>query len=338
VPDDEFNIIAPEITANDRLMDLDHTTIHARDSEIVVPCTRINNRTVIVTGHLLRIAAIQDESYVEGEIAPQPDVFVKRLRDCPLRPDIFTFSQKITEGIPRFPYYFEWDSFAVIPITSYNEWFHRRARSDVRQSIRKAKRAGVVTRSLQYNDEFLRGIKALYDDSPIRQAMRCWHSGKTVGYLDRIHGTYRSRSEYIGAYLNDELIGFVKMVYVDRIAKTMNVIGKQSYSHVRPTSALIAKAVRICEQKKISHFVYGQYRYPGKPNSSLAEFKQRNGFEEAPFPRYFVPLTQKGSVALRLGLHHELRAKMPMPVGQAFLACRSRFYKLLGFDRRGVHA
>ena len=125
--------------------------------------------------------------------------------------------------------------------------------------------------------------------------------------------TYLERSAFIGAYHDDELIGFIKMVYVDNIATTLQVISKKSHFDKRPTNALIATAVEICEARGISHFVYGSYVYKD-PHSSLTEFKRRNGFEKMLIPRYYLPLTTKGKVALRLGLHHDFVDRLPQPV------------------------
>jgi len=303
------------------------TRIRGRD--ICVPSTVINERTVIVTGRFIRTAWVQDETYVEGEIAPDPNVFVSQLKKWDIRPDIFTFSQKVTDTKPKFPYQFEWENFAVIPITSYDDWFRHRAKSDVRQNVRRAKKEGVVTKSVPFDDRLVQGIKEICDESPVRQGMRFWHYGKTLDEIKDVHGTYSSRAEYIGAYLGDELIGFIKMVYVGKIAKTMNVISKQSHFRLRPMSALIAKAVEICEQRKVSHLVYGEYRFPGKAKSSLAEFKKRNGFEEVLYPRYVIPLTAKGSLVMKLGLHKGLRSCVPPVLGEALLQLRSWIYASL---------
>jgi hypothetical protein len=46
-------------------------------------------------------------------------------------------------------------------------------------------------------------------------------------------------------------------------------------------------------------------------DDSLAEFKRRCGFEKTRVPRYFVPLTLKGRLALKLGLHRGWKAVLP---------------------------
>ena len=44
---------------------------------------------------------------------------------------------------------------------------------------------------------------------------------------------------------------------------------------------------------------------------SLDRFKESNGFVKFPITRYYVPLTRKGRVAIRLGLHRELKDALP---------------------------
>jgi hypothetical protein len=131
----------------------------------------------------------------------------------------------------------------------------------------------------------------------------------------------------VGAYLRQELIGFIKMVYVDKFAKTMHVFSSEKHRRKRPTSALIAKAVEVCAERKLSFLIYGEYNFPGKKANSLTEFKSRNGFEEMKYPRYFIPLTAKGNLALRLRLHRGLQRHIPAPLTNTFLKMRSAYYR-----------
>ena len=43
----------------------------------------------------------------------------------------------------------------------------------------------------------------------------------------------------------------------------------------------------------------------------LVEFKVANGFECVEVPRYYVPLTWLGSIALKAGVHQRVVHKMP---------------------------
>jgi len=55
--------------------------------------------------------------------------------------------------------------------------------------------------------------------------------------------------------------------------------------------------VEVCEQRQLSYLLYTDWR-----DTSLVDFKRGCGFEEMRLPRYFVPLTVAGKLALRLGL------------------------------------
>lgn len=303
------------------------TIVRIRGQNKLVPSIIIEAREIVCTGRLLRTAMIKDEAFVEGDIVKQPNTIVETLRRWGAQPDIFTFCQKFTQPSPRFQHYFEYDNFAVIPITTYEYWLRHQAKKDVRENIRRAKREGVEVRNVIYSEAFIRDIKGLYDETPIRQGKPFWHYNKTLAELDEIHGTYRDRAEYLGAYLGSELIGFLKMVYVGDYAKTMHVFGNERHFTKRPTNALLAKAVETCAEKRITALVYGEYRFPGKNESTLSNFKQHHGFEERLYPRYFIPLSFKGRVAIRLRLHQDPRRHIPNRLLKLLLRLRSNYYQ-----------
>jgi hypothetical protein len=290
-----------------------------------VPVLRIDGRTVVSMGRWVKTAAIYDELYVPDGILDAPEPFIARLRQWSARPDIFRFRQKATDSKPRFQYPFEWDNLAVLPITDYVTWLKNEAKRDVKENLRRAAREGVVCRTCDRDDRFIEGIKRLYDETPLRQGRPFWHYGKTVEQVKKDSGHYLDRSEFIGAFYGEELIGFLKMVYVGDIAKTMYVITKESHFHRRPANAMLAKAIEVCAEKGIKYFNYGQYEYPGKKENSLTEFKSRHGFRRFDYPRYYVPLTVKGRVYLALGLHRGLKRLLPTRALTALLKARSAF-------------
>ena len=308
-------------------MNTEKAEIRIRGRDTSVPSTRICDRTIIVIGSWLKTASVRDEALVQGEIVPDPQPVINHLKQWEVKPDIFTFSQKITDPKPKFAYHMEWDDFAVIPIATYEDWFHNRLKKDAKENLRRAEREGVEVCRLPYDDGFVQGIKKLYDETPIRQGKRFWHYGKSFEALKQLTGTYCERAEYLGAYLRQELIGFIKMVYVDNFAKTMHVFSSEKQRRKRPTNALIAKAVEVCAERKLSFLIYGEYNFPGKKANSLTEFKSRNGFEEMKYPRYFIPLTAKGNLALRLRLHRGLQRHVPAPLTNTFLKVRSAYYR-----------
>src|SRR6185295_20285249 len=88
--------------------------------------------------------------------------------------------------------------------------------------------------------------------------------------------------------------------------------------------------VEFCEQKGISHLVYGQFIYGNSRQSSFLEFKRRNGFEQVNFPKYYIPLTTKGRFALRFKLHRGLSGVLPLGLLIFLVTLRSRFFALMG--------
>jgi len=75
-------------------------------------------------------------------------------------------------------------------------------------------------------------------------------------------------------------------------------------------NALLAKAVEVCASKGEGWLMYG--RIGNHP--SLDRFKESNGFVKFPITRYYVPITWKGKVAIRLGLHREFKDALPQPL------------------------
>jgi len=304
--------------------------IRVKGRNTKVPTLQVEDRAIITTGRWLKMATVRDEAHLPGENIKNPEAAIAQLKAWGAKPDIFCFAQKQGDPEPRHPYYFEWNDFAAIPITTYENWQKNQIKKDVKENLRRAKREGIVVRSSPYDDEFVRGIKSLCDETPLRQGKPFWHYGKTFEEIKEVHGTYQERAEYIGAYFENDFAGFIKMVYTDNYAKSMHVISKERYHNKRPTNALIAKAVEICAEKGVAYFIYGEFNFTGKKKSSLTEFKRHNGFQEMKYPRYYVPLTLKGRIALKLGLHLELRRLIPEPVIKFLLGLRAKFYSKTG--------
>ena len=107
-------------------MSVNYTEIRVSGKTIKVPSTRVNDRTIVVTGKSLKTAAVQDEEVVQGEPVDDPELFIAALKQSGLQADIFTFSQHLPNVIPKYQYYLEWDSMAAVPITTFQEWLKQR--------------------------------------------------------------------------------------------------------------------------------------------------------------------------------------------------------------------
>ena len=78
--------------------------------------------------------------------------------------------------------------------------------------------------------------------------------------------------------------------------------------------------------KIFPHLWYANFSYGRKQRDSLADFKQHNGFQKVELPRYYVPLTVAGRLALRMGLHHTRADWIPEPVAATYRKMRSFWY------------
>lgn len=255
-----------------------------------------------VSGRWVSVGRLRDEWY---EFLEEPRAWLGQLPQRKGCPDVFTFVQRPTAEAPEFPFYWEPEALAVLPITNYEQWW-KSLKDKTRNRIRKAYKNGLSVAKAPFGEELLRGIKMIYDETPVRQGRAFRHYQKPLEVIQREHSTYLERSEFIGAYVGGELAGFAKLVFQDGWANLMNIIAKVAERDKLPTTALIAKAVERCAEEGVGLLQYGSWS-----RRSMGEFKVHHRFERLEVPRYYVPLTWKGRCALRLGLHRDLWERLP---------------------------
>lgn len=242
--------------------------------------------------------------------------------------DIFTFTQTITDTTPKYSYPMEWDNLAVLTISTFEEWWEKQIGFKARNKAKQAEKKGVVVREVPFGEELVRGICEIYNETPVRQGRRYPHFGKKFEEVYREEATYLESSAFIGAYVGDELIGFIKMVADDDgiQAGLMNIVSKIKHRDKAPTNALVAQAVRSAAARGIPNVVYSHFAYGKRERDNLTDFKERNAFRRVDVPRYYVPLTAKGRIAFRLGLHHRFLDRLPESMGEKLREMRSRWY------------
>jgi hypothetical protein len=221
------------------------------------------------------------------------------------------------------------DNMAAIPITTYDDWFSKQIETDVKQNIKKSAKRGVEVRIAPFDDDFVRGVVDIFNESPIRQGRSFWHYGKDFATVKQEIAEGFDRSEFIGAYYGAELIGFIKLQRVGVTNDMVLIVAKQSHFERRPMNALIAKAVEVCAQRGVQYLTYAKMSYGQKSNSSLAEFKRRHGFQQIDFPRYFVPLTTTGRIAVALGLYRSVQEMLPAKILDVAIRGRASAYGLM---------
>ena len=308
-------------------MTIERVDISVRGRSVAVAGVRVGERIIVVWPGWLKTAEVKDEAWLEGDAVSDPDACVAELRLAKLKADLFTFVQKLPDVTPKYPYVMEWDNVAAVPTSDFVAWWEHRIPQETRKNVRRAGKRGVVVREVALDVELLRSIVEINNETPVRQGRRFWHYGKSLTEVERDYATLVDQSAYLGAYHGAELIGFIKMVYMGEVAAILQLLCKPSHSDKRPANALLARAVEICHAKGLTYLVYGQYTYGNKSQSPLMEFKRRNGFEQRQCPRYYIPLTVKGRIALAVGLHHGWRRLVPEPVMDLALRLRSAWYR-----------
>lgn len=278
----------------------------------------------IKTARGVRIASLEGELY---QYLSDPEATIAALRAMPDRPDLFTFTQNLVDRTPRYRYRMEWDNLAVIPVTTYQNWWDKQINSLAKNRARQAGKRGVVLREVPFDEELVRGIWKIYNETPMRQGRKFPHYGKDYETVYREEATFLDDSVFLGAYLGEELIGFVKLVMDQKRTQgaMMNILAMIRYRDTAPNNALIAQAVKSCADRGIPKLVYWRFAHGKRERDSVSDFKTRNGFKRVDFPRYYVPLTAWGNAALRMGLHHRFVDRLPESLGERLRTLRGRW-------------
>jgi len=277
----------------------------------------IEGKEIVVRGKFPRVARVRAEYY---EYVTDPQVAIGELKRSGPPADVFSFLQHTNDRVPKSGFYHEFESISVVPISTFEHWWKKQISDKTRNMVRKAQKAGVELRPVEYNDEFVQGIVKLYNESPVRQGKPFAHYGKNFDTIKAEHSSYLDRSELIGAYYKDELVGFVKLVHGNGVSNLMNIIAMISHRDKAPTNALIARAVEICAQRGVSCLHYGLWSKRG-----LGDFKKHHAFERLDVVRYFVPLNFRGQLALSLKLHRKAADILPEKVVDVLAELRGKW-------------
>jgi hypothetical protein len=203
----------------------------------------VQGHDIVIGGGPIRVGRLDQEWY---EDIANPAALLSSLADGPVRPDVFTFWQRLPDASPRYAHYMEHDDIAALPITTYDEWWNNQIKSRTRGQIRKTAKMGVEVREDQYTDDFVRGMTSIFNETPMRQGRPFWHYGKDFETIKRQFSKYLHREFLIGAYYEGELIGFMMIARAGNYALVGQIISKIAHRDKSPNNALIAKAVEVC--------------------------------------------------------------------------------------------
>jgi len=262
---------------------------------------------IIVDGKYFKVGRINDEWYVD---IIDPIEIIKKLK-CDKRADIFTFWERdpFLKKYADYKYRTELESVALLEIKSYQQWFSKQIDSKTRNMIRKAEKKGVKVNSVLLDDNFITGIESILNETPIRQGRYFPHYKKSFENIKNEIKTFEGNSIFLGAFYGNELIGYMKLVCEKDIANIMQILSMVQHRDKAPNNALLAKAIEVCESKKINNLIYARWI-----EGSLGEFKIHNGFKKVDIPRYYVPISKYGGVIIRLNLHGGIKNRIPKKI------------------------
>jgi len=286
----------------------------------------IRENEIRVEGRVLRIGRLEAEGYL---FLDEPEPVLEELRQRGTGVDLFTFVQRLPETSQRFSYPMEWDNFAALRLTTFDEWWNKQIGFKARNKAKQSEKKGIVVREVPFSDTLVKGIWEVYNECSVRQGQRNKHYGKDFETVYKEEATFLDHSIFIGAFLGESLIGFIKLVHDDTRTQAgmMNVVSMVKHRDKAPANALVAQAVRSCSDRGIPYLVYSRFAYGKKQRSGLTDFKERNAFKQIDVPRYYVPLTTSGSLALRMGLHRRMVDYLPESVTSRLRDLRAAWHK-----------
>jgi hypothetical protein len=262
----------------------------------------IVGKEISVSGKLFRTARLRHEWC--DFLDEVPDA-LQQIKHSRVAADLFTFVEDIGEEHGDHCCYTEPAALAVLPVASFQKWWDEIG-FKARNKVRKWQKCGVELREVQLDDDFARGVEAIYNETPVRQGRSFYHYGKMAAEIRVELSSFLDRCIFIGAYHQGELIGFMKLLPRKNVLRTIHIIAKISHRDKCVMDALIGRAVEICDQRKIGHLHYGSWADGG-----VGDFRAKHGFKRVEVPRYFLPLNLRGRMMLKFKLHHPIRERLP---------------------------
>ncbi len=222
--------------------------------------------------------------------------------------DIYTFIERTWCSRP-IDYSKDWikkeDNIALLHVTKYDEWL-KMVGKKTRNMIRKAEKNGITVQVTPPSDSIAREVWEIFNETPIRQGRTFPHYGQSLEKTKEMICAI-DNSVFIGAFFESKLVGFVQLVKGDQLVVMSQILSLQKYWDKAVNNALIAKAVEVCAANGDQWLMYG--RIGNHP--SLDIFKESNGFEKHIINRYYVVLSSKGRIAVKLRLYRRLKDSLP---------------------------
>src|SRR5258708_8933639 len=221
---------------------------------------RVCDKEIRVSGGLVRIARLDADMY---HFLTDPLAMIAALHECRTRVDLFTFTQTIVDTKPKYSYPMEWENLAVLPVSTFEEWWDKQIGFKARNKAKQAEKKGVVLREVPFGEDLVRGIWEIYNETPVRQRRPYPHFGTRMEAVYRESATYLQYSTFIGAYAGEELIGFIRIVADEAggQAGVVDILLKICPRHEAPPHAPAGPLAPAAPHRSLSHPVYSHLSY-----------------------------------------------------------------------------
>jgi hypothetical protein len=279
----------------------------------------IDKSEISISGKVFRVARLRHEWC---EFLDEPVEWIEKMKRQKPGADLFTFLQEAHLPRPQLSFHHETVGASVVTIKSFDDWW-KELHFKARNKARKAHKTGVEIHETELNDQFVRGVEKMYNECPIRQGRKFTHYGEKFEAIKKDLGSFPGKTVFTGAYLNGELIGFMKLFEGTGILRIIHILAMLEHRDKCVMDALIAHAVKICDEKNISHLHYGDWTSRG-----LGAFRVKYNFQRHDCIRYFVPLTTRGKFMLNLRLHRPLRERLPQSWVDRLIGVRNHWNSL----------
>ena len=105
------------------------------------------------------------------------------------------------------------DNIGLLEIKDYAIWWSQIGKK-TRNMARKAEKDGVKVEVVPQSDRLAEGIWRIYHETPIRQGRAFPHYGESQETV-AANMYAEKKSTFIGAYMGDELAGFIQILHGD---------------------------------------------------------------------------------------------------------------------------
>ena len=257
----------------------------------------------------LGVAIAKDPDEYEKDIVPSPE-FLAELKKKGA--DVFSFVERgwcFKMPNSRSEWKPSEDNVALLTIDSYRSWLRGIIRKTHHNPVKRALKKGVTVVQAEAGDVLFEAIWRIYNETPVRQDRAFTHYGLT---LEAVRNIFVNEAKNPGAFFvaacfEGSIVGFMQVNVHGETAVIRQILSLMKYWKKSINKAMIAKTVEVCSSRGVRWLVYA--RIGNHP--SLDKFKEENGFVRFDVRRFYVPLSRKGKVAMRIGLHRDLKDSMP---------------------------